>query len=89
MKNKGKHFKTKRNKKETNEEIAERILKLAKPGDYGIFPPPMEAQVAVNELCRFFLGEDYWTIVNTNEQANTEIVYEIECNYKRKVNRRR
>lgn len=87
MKNKkGKHFK---NKKETNEDIANRILKLAKPGDYGIFPPPMDAQVAVNELCRFFLGEDYWTIVNNNEQANTEIVYEIECNYKRKVNRRR
>ena len=82
---KGKHYK---NKKETNKEIAERILKLAEPGDYGIFPPPMKAQVAVNELCRFFLGEDYWTIVNNNEQVNTEIVYEIESKYK-KVNRKR
>ena len=82
---KGKHYK---NKKETNKEIAERILKLAEPGDYGIFPPPMKAQVAVNELCRFFLGEDYWTIVNNNEQVNTEIVYEIESKYK-KVNKKR
>ena len=81
---KGKHYK---NRKETDEDIANRILNLAEPGDYGIFPPPMNAQVAVNELCRFFLGEDYWTIVNNNEQANTEIVFEIECKYKNKVNR--
>lgn len=86
--NKGKHFKIKTKRKETNEEIAERISKLAKPGDYGIFPPPMEAQVAVNELCRFFLGENWYSINPLcNEQINTEIVYEIECNYKQKVNR--
>ena len=84
---KGKHYK---NRKETNEDIAERLLRLTNshPGEYGIFPPPMNAQVAVNELCRFFLGEDYWTIVNNNEQANTEIVFEIECKYKNKVNRK-
>ena len=63
MNKKGKHFK---NRKETNEDIANRILSLAEPGDYGIFPPPMKAQVAVNELCRFFLGEDYWTIVTVS-----------------------
>ena len=83
VRNKGKHHK---NRKETNEDIANRILKLAEPGEYGIFPPPMNAQVAVDELCRFFLGDNYWTIVNSNEQANTEIVYEIETKYK-KVNR--
>ena len=83
---KGKHYK---NRKETNEDIANRILSLAEPGDYGIFPPPMKAQVAVNELCRFFLGEDYWTIVNNNEQTNTEIVFEIETKYKNKVNKKR
>ena len=85
MNKKGKHFK---NKKENDKDIAKRILNLAEPGDYGIFPPPMKAQVAVNELCRFFLGEDYWTTVNSNEQANTEIVFEIECKYKNKVNRK-
>lgn len=82
---KGKHYK---NKKETNKEIAERILKLAEPGDYGIFPPPMDAQVALNELCRFFLGDDWCTITMSNKQVNTEIVYEIESKYK-KVNRKR
>ena len=65
---KGKHYK---NRKETDKDIADRILKLTEPGEYGIFPPPMKAQVAVDELCRFFLGEDYWTIVSNNEQANT------------------
>lgn len=79
---KGKHYK---NRKETDKDIADRTLKLTEPGEYGIFPPPMKAQVAVDELCRFFLGEDYWTIVNNNEQANTEIVFEIECRYKNKV----
>lgn len=79
---KGKHY---RNRKETDKDIADRILKLTEPGEYGIFPPPMKAQIAVDELCRFFLGEDYWTIVSNNEQANTEIVFEIECRYKNKV----
>lgn len=79
---KGKHYK---NRKETDKDIADRTLKLTEPGEYGIFPPPMKAQIAVDELCRFFLGEDYWTIVSNNEQANTEIVFEIECRYKNKV----
>ena len=79
---KGKQHK---NRKETDKDIADRILKLTEPGEYGIFPPPMKAQIAVDELCRFFLGEDYWTIVSNNEQANTEIVFEIECRYKNKV----
>ena len=84
--NKGKHYK---NRKETDEDIAKRLFSLTNshPEKYGIFPPPMNAQVAVNELCRFFLGEDYWTIVNNTEQANTEIVFDIECKYK-KVNRK-
>ena len=82
---KAKYYK---NKKETDKEIKERILKLAEPGDYGIFPPPMDAQVALNELCRFFLGDDWCTITMSNKQVNTEIVYEIESKYK-KVNRKR
>lgn len=48
---KGKHYK---NRKETDKDIADRILKLTEPGEYGIFPPPMKAQIAVDELCRFF-----------------------------------
>lgn len=83
---KGKHYK---NRKETNKEIAERILKLAGPGDYGMLPPPMDAQVALNELCRFFLGDDWYCVLPIHTgQVNTEIVYEIESKYK-KVNRKR
>lgn len=70
-------------KKETSTEIADRIIKLTDGKDYGIFPPPMKAQVAVDELCRYLLGDD-WYSVNPlcSEQINTEIVYAIECKYK-------
>lgn len=66
-------------KKETPQETADRIIKLTDGNDYGIFSPPMEAQTAVDELCRFILGDD-WYSPNPlcAEQINTEIVYEIE-----------
>ena len=43
----------------------------------------MDAQVAINELCRYLLGED-WYIADpvNNVQANLIIVYEIERKYK-------
>lgn len=71
-------------KKETNKEIANRILKLTDGKDYGMFSPPTEAQTALDELCHFFLGDD-WYSVNpiSTEQINTEIIYEIECKYKK------
>lgn len=71
-------------KKETNQQIADRVFNLAKPIDCGIFPPPMDAQVAVNELCRYILGDD-WYSVNPlcAEQINSEIIYEIECKLKK------
>ena len=70
-------------RKETPKETAHRILKLTNGKDYGIFAPPMDAQVALIELCHHFLGED-WYSVNpvSQEQINTEIVYEIERKYK-------
>lgn len=73
---------------ETDEEIKKRILSLCKDGDYGLCAPPMDAQVALNELCRFFLGEDWYTIMPVHQtQVNTEIVYEIETKYKYKIKR--
>lgn len=62
----------------------EHILSICEPGDYGIFAPPMKAQVAVNELCRYFLGNDWYDTSGTTnpEQINTEIVAEIERRYK-------
>ena len=76
-------FGTYRLRKETNKETIRRLLKLTNGKDYGIFAPPMDAQVALIELCHHFLGED-WYSVNpvSQEQINTEIVYEIERRYK-------
>lgn len=69
--------------KNKNKETLERLLKLTNGKDYGICSPPMKAQVAINELCRYFLGEDWYTVMPvSNEQVNTEIVYEIETKYK-------
>ena len=61
----------------------EHIKSLCKPGDYGIFNPPMDAQVALNELCHYLLGPDWYdTSGGTNqEQINTEIVCRIEKRY--------
>lgn len=76
-------------KKESYEDIAYRVLSLAQDGNYFPFSPPMDAQTAVNELCRFFLGEDWYTVNPiSQEQINTEIVYEIECKYKNIARRR-
>lgn len=51
--------------------------------DYGIFPAPMNAQVALNELCKYLLGDD-WVCVNSisAEQVNAEIVHEIKNKFK-------
>lgn len=69
---------------ETDEEIKERVLNLAKDGDYGLCPPPMSDKVAIKELCKHLLGEDWYITTPMNgEQANTEIVYAIERKYKR------
>ena len=45
---------------------------------------PMKAQVAVDELRRYFLGEDWYDTsgVTNTEQVNTNIVAEIEIKYR-------
>lgn len=68
---------------ETNEQISERLLKLCEDGDYGLCPPPMDADVAINELTTFFLGEDWCVCMPlSREQVISEIVYQIETTYK-------
>lgn len=51
---------------------------IEKQENYGIFLPPMEAQKAVDFLCRYILGENWYSVnpVSTR-QINTEIVHEI------------
>lgn len=69
--------------KDKNKETWERIFQLTNKKDYGMCSPPMEAQVALDELCRYFLGENwYTTLPESTKQVNTEIVYEIETRYK-------
>ncbi len=69
---------------EKDRKLREHIISLCEPIDCGILSPPMKAQVAVDELCRYFLGENWYNtsgLTNT-EQINTNIVYEIESKYK-------
>lgn len=69
--------------KNKNKYTLKRILKLTNGKDYGLCSPPMKAQVALNELCRYFLGEDWYNVMpESQEQVNTQIVYEIETRYK-------
>lgn len=44
----------------------------------------MKAQTAVDELCRYFLGDDWYSLSGAThpEQINTDIVAEIEKRYK-------
>lgn len=76
-------IKNKFKRKETKQEIIDRVLSLAEDVDCGLLPPPMDAQVALNELRRYILGED-WYVVNpiSIEQCNTEIVAAIEIKLK-------
>lgn len=70
--------------KNRDEEIKNRILKLCEPVDCGILTPPMKTQVALDELCRYFLGDNWYSCsgASSREQINTEIVFEIEERYK-------
>lgn len=72
-------------KKESNEQIRQRILSLCEQDkDYGICPPPMDAQTALNEISKHLLGENWCVnIPISQEQVNTEIVFAIEERYKR------
>lgn len=68
------------------------ILDICKPIDCGIFNPPMNAQTAVNELCSYFLGDDWYdgSGATSPEQVNTAIVVAIEQRYKGvKIKRRK
>lgn len=65
--------------RETSQETMKRILKLTNIKNDPDVIPYMKAQTAVNELCRFFLGEDWYVIDPlSTEQVNVNIVYEIE-----------
>ena len=60
---------------------AEKFIKTAiekSEIDYGIFPPPTEAQEGLSLLIKHFLGEDWFTPNPiSQEQVNTEAIYAI------------
>lgn len=50
-----------------------------------IFAPPLNPQKAISFLCDYLLGEDWYTVNPiSQEQINTEIVYEILRKYSKK-----
>ena len=55
---------------------------------YGLCPPPMDAQTAVDILCGYLLGEDWYCVLPLGTpQVNTEIVFDILNKYSRKFRR--
>jgi len=49
---------------------------------YGLYPAPLRAQTAINILCDYLLGEDFYvTIAMNEEQCNTVIVDNILSKY--------
>jgi hypothetical protein len=46
--------------------------------DYGLCPPPLDAQKGLNILIEHFLGSDWYVVMPLcTEQVNAEAVYEI------------
>ena len=79
-------------KGESEEEIRNRVLNLADDVDCGIYSPPMKARYALNELCYYLMGEDYYyknyrSFVYcsrmTRENKNAFLLYDLERKYKR------
>ena len=49
---------------------------------YGILPPPLHAQKAINILCDYLLGEDWYCNISMGvEQVNAVIVEQILDKY--------
>lgn len=71
--------------KETPQETEKRLLKLTNIKTDPDVAPYIEPQVALDELCRFFLGEDWYvTDPLSTKQVNYWIVYDIERKFKNK-----
>lgn len=60
-----------------SEEFIKMMLEKSKK-DYGLCPPPLNSQEALNILIDHFLGDDWYVVMPLNQQqVNTEAVYEI------------
>ena len=63
----------------------EKFKQILDDESYGLYPAPTEAQLAVNVLIEYLLGED-WYVVDPihNSQVNTVAVHEILLKYSKK-----
>ena len=79
----------KKNKRyETDEEISNRVLALCKKEKGRDYPAPLSAEDALNELCRYFLGNDWLAVTPmSTRQKNLGIVTAIEMKYRRKIDK--
>lgn len=64
--------------------IGTRVYDISEPWhENDVMPPPIEAQAALDELVRYFLGKDYYITSPVNaKQANSELIYTIMINYR-------
>lgn len=64
---------------------SEQFFEIIDDESYGILPAPTEAQLAVNVLQEYLLGEDYYIVDPLpNCQANTILVHDILLKYSRR-----
>lgn len=65
-------------------ENKKKFIEILKDDSYGIYPAPIDAQLAIGVLCDYLLGEG-WYIADPIgvKQVNTEIVDEILRAYSR------
>lgn len=57
---------------------------------YGLCPPPMDAQTAVDILQDYLLGEDWYCVLPLGApQVNTEIVFDILNKYSKRFRKER
>jgi len=72
----------KKKKEMTIKAILARIYDISDKKDHGLCPPGIDPQIALQELCDFFLGKDWYVVLPLpSRQANTEILYAIESKY--------
>ena len=63
-------------------ENKQKLFEIFENSDYGLMPAPMSAQFAINTLCDYLLGDDFYiTDPVSQEQANTLIIYNILKHY--------
>jgi len=68
-----------------NAEVFKQVIFNNADKDYGLCPPPLEAQYGLNILIDHFLGHNWYTVMPISQkQVNAEAIYEILRKYPKK-----